>query len=98
MKKIPYSIEAARTAFDITKPQPQLFVTPDFAFLSQVLEEFADSMALRKGGLSGIKKLINSSVHECSYYFTTYVLVIEHRRFDGLRNDIPILFLTRPFR
>lgn len=60
VQKIPYSIEAAHTAFDITKPQPQLFVTPDFAFLSQVLEEFANTMALRKGGLSGIKKLINS--------------------------------------
>ena len=60
VKKIPYSIEAAHTSFDITKPQPQLFVTPDFAFLSQVLEEFANTMALRKGGLSGFKKLINS--------------------------------------
>lgn len=60
VKKIPYSIEAAHTSFDITKPQPQLFVTPDFAFLSQVLEEFANSMAVRKGGLSGIRKLINS--------------------------------------
>ena len=60
VKKTPYSVEAAHTAFDITKPQPQLFVTPDFAFLSQVLEEFANTMALRKGGLSGIKKLINS--------------------------------------
>ncbi|MBT8184062.1 MAG: aromatic amino acid hydroxylase [Eudoraea sp.] len=60
VKKIPYSIEAVHTSFDITKPQPQLFVTPDFAFLSQVLEEFANTMALRKGGLKGIKKLINS--------------------------------------
>ena len=60
VKKIPYSIEAAHTSFDITKPQPQLFVTPDFAFLSQVLEEFANTMALRKGGLSGVKKLINA--------------------------------------
>tara|TARA_R110002050_G_scaffold204522_4_gene340228 strand:- start:162865 stop:164616 length:1752 start_codon:yes stop_codon:yes gene_type:complete len=60
VKKTPYSIEAAHTSFDITKPQPQLFVTPDFAYLSQVLEEFANTMALRKGGLSGIKKLLNS--------------------------------------
>ena len=60
VKKIPYSIEAAITSFDITKPQPQLFVTPDFAYLSQVLEEFANTMALRKGGLSGVKKLIAS--------------------------------------
>ena len=60
VKKIPYNAEATHTAFDITRPQPQLFVTPDFAYLSQVLEEFANTMALRKGGLKGITKLINS--------------------------------------
>lgn len=60
VKKIPYSIEAAKQEFDITKPQPQLFVTPDFAYLSEVLEEFANKMAIRRGGLTGIKKLIDS--------------------------------------
>lgn len=60
VKKIPYSIEAAHQGFDITKPQPQLFVTPDFAYLSEVLEEFANKMAIRKGGLSGVQKLIDS--------------------------------------
>ncbi len=60
VKKIPYSIAAAHTSFDITKPQPQLFVTPDFAFLNQVLEDFANTMALRTGGLKGIEKLIHS--------------------------------------
>ena len=60
VKKLPYSLDAARTSFDITKPQPQLFVTPDFAFLSQVLEDFANTMALRTGGLNGLQKLIDS--------------------------------------
>lgn len=60
VQKLPYSLEAAQQEFDITKPQPQLFVTPDFAFLSQVLEDFANSMALRTGGLSGVQKLIAS--------------------------------------
>lgn len=60
IKKIPYSIEAAYQNFDITSQQPQLFVTPDFAFLSQVLEEFANTMALRNGGPKGVKKLIES--------------------------------------
>ncbi len=60
VKKIPYTIDAAKQEFDITKPQPQLYVTPDFAHLSLVLEEFANKMALRRGGLEGIKKLINS--------------------------------------
>ncbi len=61
VKKLPYDISAADVSFDITKPQPQLFVTPDFSHLSMVLEEFANKMALRKGGLSGIKKLIESN-------------------------------------
>ena len=60
VKKLPYTIEAAKQEFDITKPQPQLYVTPDFAHLSLVLEEFANTMALRRGGLEGIQKLITS--------------------------------------
>jgi phenylalanine-4-hydroxylase len=60
VKKISYDISAADQSFDITKPQPQLYVTPDFAKLSSVLEEFANKMALRTGGLSGVKKLISS--------------------------------------
>lgn len=61
VKKIPYDLLAANQIFDITKPQPQLYVTPDFAHLSLVLEEFANKMALRTGGLSGIQKLIRSN-------------------------------------
>ncbi len=60
VKKISYDISAAQQDFDITKPQPQLYVTPDFAHLSLVLEEFANKMALRVGGLEGLQKLINS--------------------------------------
>lgn len=60
VKKIPYTLEASKQDFDITKPQPQLYVTPDFAHLSLVLEEFANTMALRTGGLQGLKKLIES--------------------------------------
>jgi phenylalanine-4-hydroxylase len=59
--KKPYDISAAYQSFDITKLQPQLYVTPTFAYLNLVLEEFANKMALRTGGLSGIEKLINSA-------------------------------------
>jgi len=60
VEKLPYSLEASNKSFDITKPQPQLFVTPDFAKLSLVLEQFANTMSLRKGGMKGVKKLIDS--------------------------------------
>ncbi|TGV01375.1 aromatic amino acid hydroxylase [Flavivirga rizhaonensis] len=61
VEKLPYDINATYKDFDITKPQPQLFVTPDFANLSLILEEFANTMSLRKGGLSGVNKLIESN-------------------------------------
>lgn len=60
VKKIPYTIDAANVSFDITKQQPQLFVTPNFAHLSYVLEKFANKMGVRTGSLSGIEKLIQS--------------------------------------
>ena len=68
VKKIPYSIEAAQTPFDITTKQPQLFVCRDFQHLSDVLEEFANKMAFRVGGLEGINKAIEcKSVATCRY-------------------------------
>lgn len=60
VKKIPYSVDVAQQGFDITKPQPQLFVTPDFAYLMEVLEEFANTLSVRKGGYKGLQKLIES--------------------------------------
>ena len=60
IKKIPYTIDAADTNFDITATQPHLFVTPTFSHLSYVLEKFANKMSVRIGGLSSVNKLINS--------------------------------------
>jgi phenylalanine-4-hydroxylase len=85
VKKLPYDINAAFQNFDITKPQPQLYVTPDFAHLSLVLEEFANTMALRTGGLKGIKKLIVSNALGTIELSTglqvsgVYTDVIEHK-------------------
>ncbi len=60
VEKRTYSIDAAYQEFDITRKQPHLYVTPNFAHLSEVLEEFANSMAVRKGGHRGLQKLIDS--------------------------------------
>lgn len=60
IKKIPYSIDAAETNFDITSAQPHLFVTPSFSHLSYVLEKFANKMCVRIGGLISVEKVINS--------------------------------------
>ena len=60
VKKLPYTLDAMHYNYDITKPQPQLFVTPDFAHLTSVLEEFKKLMAWTTGGLEGVRKAIDS--------------------------------------
>lgn len=60
VKKLPYNIETKDIGFDITNKQPQLFVTPDFKTLNRVLDEFSETMSLKRGGLYGINQAINS--------------------------------------
>ncbi len=60
VKKIPLTIDAARYNYDITEPQPQLFITPDFESLNRVLDEFANTLAMRRGGFYGLTQAIRS--------------------------------------
>lgn len=50
VQKVPLTAQCVHTSYDITKPQPQLFVVPDFDALNEILEEVADTLAFRKGG------------------------------------------------
>jgi len=70
VKKLPYSIDAIKYPYDITKAQPQLFVTPSFQNLIDVLETFADTMAFRVGGDYGVKKAIESK-NTCTAVFSS---------------------------
>lgn len=68
VRKLHYDIAAKDFNFDITTMQPQLFVTPDFAHLTSVLKEFEEKMAMKRGGLYGIGKAIESeSDATCKY-------------------------------
>jgi len=58
VKKIEYTIDALKVGYDITKEQPQLFVTPTFQNLIDVLEAFESTMAYRVGGLESVTKAI----------------------------------------
>lgn len=58
VKKIEYTIEALNYGYDITKQQPQLFVTPTFQNLIDVLTQFESTMAFRVGGLDSVLKAI----------------------------------------
>jgi phenylalanine-4-hydroxylase len=68
VKKLPYDLSAKNFSFDITTMQPQLFVTPDFTHLTDVLKEFEKQMSLSIGGIYGIKKAIESGSHATCRY------------------------------
>ncbi|UOF00739.1 aromatic amino acid hydroxylase [Bdellovibrio reynosensis] len=60
VKKLPLTVDCIKTTYDITEPQPQLFVTPDFETLSKVLDEMSEQMAFKVGGLKGLNKAIEA--------------------------------------
>lgn len=60
VKKLPYTVEAANQNFDITTRQPQLYVTPNFDHLIDVLDLFTCNLAFRRGGLYGVNQAIES--------------------------------------
>ncbi|HEX2881579.1 MAG TPA: aromatic amino acid hydroxylase, partial [Polyangiaceae bacterium] len=60
VRKIPLTSECIETGYDITRAQPQLFVARDFAQLSDVLDQVANRLAFRQGGLSAVVRAIDS--------------------------------------
>jgi phenylalanine-4-hydroxylase len=56
VKKIPFSIRCVETSYDITRPQPQLYVASDFQELTNALNELADRMAFRLGGIEALRR------------------------------------------
>ncbi|MES2418054.1 MAG: aromatic amino acid hydroxylase [Bacteroidota bacterium] len=56
--KLWYNLNTINYQYDITQQQPQLFVTPNFQNLIDVLENFANTMAFRRGGVESILKAI----------------------------------------
>lgn len=68
VKKLPLTADAILTAYDITRQQPQLFVTKSCRHLTQVLDEYAETMCYRKGGAESVQVAIDSEVVATSEY------------------------------
>lgn len=60
VKKIPLTVDCVKTTYDITEPQPQLFVTPDFSSLTSVLNDLAKQLSFTVGGEYGLEKSLES--------------------------------------
>lgn len=62
VKKLPFDLETIiQTSFDITKPQPQLFVCKDFEQLIDGVLEFSKEMSFMKGGTESLEKAKQSA-------------------------------------
>lgn len=70
VKKLWYNKYAVNYTYDITKQQPQLFVTDTFQNLIDVLEDFADTMAFRVGGAYGLQKGMDSK-NTCTIVYSS---------------------------
>lgn len=57
VKKLPQTLRCIDYNYDITEPQPQVFVTPDFATLNRIIDELAAQMAFRRGGVFGLARI-----------------------------------------
>lgn len=60
VRKIPLSVDCVKTGYDITEPQPQLYVAKDFQHLISVVKEFSQTMCFRRGGLYGLNKALQA--------------------------------------
>jgi len=58
VKKIPLTVACVDQGYDITKPQPQLFVAKDLDHLSKVLDDLEDLMSYKIGGSHGLETAI----------------------------------------
>jgi phenylalanine-4-hydroxylase len=68
VQKIPLTTDAILTSYNITQPQPQLYVTKSCRHLTQVLEEYAATLCYRRGGATSVQVAIDSGVvTTCEY-------------------------------
>lgn len=90
VRKLPLTVNAVSQPYDITRQQPQLFVTKSCKHLSQVLEEFAASMCFRRGGAQSLRTAIAAgSVCTAQYDTGTQVSgVISDVLVDAVDNAI----------
>lgn len=60
--KLPFNLQQIiHTGFDITKPQPQLFVCESFEQLIEAVNDFSKTMAFKVGGTGSLEKALRSN-------------------------------------
>jgi phenylalanine-4-hydroxylase len=93
VKKLRLTVDCIHTSYDITEPQPQLFVAEDIKHLCDVLQEMERTLSYHKGGLYGLEQALRSRT------VTTTVLdsgiavsgkLIAHEGLDFIKFEGPV--------
>lgn len=95
-KKIPFSLECIKYSYDITEPQPQLFVTDSFETLSKVLHEFSKTMAYQRGGLYGLEVMLKAETVNTAEFETGVQVSGKLVQFRKSNNEACYLQFTGP--
>ena len=61
VRKLPLTAEAGAVEYDVTRPQPQLFVTRDFQQLHDVLDDVVRELASVRGGEAALAEAVAAS-------------------------------------
>ena len=94
VNKIPFSVSCIDTTYDITRPQPQLFVARDFQQLKDSLEDLAATMAFRRGGMEGLQKALKAKTVTTTVFESGLQIsgILTGVREDGRGNPIYLQF------
>lgn len=86
--KLPLDETCTTVAYDITRPQPQLFVAPSFEALHEVLDRVAATLAVNIGGATALERALRSR-ELCTVTFSSGAAAIGVLSGVGPRLDAP---------
>jgi phenylalanine-4-hydroxylase len=94
VRKVPFSIACIDVTYDITRPQPQLFVARDFQELKEALEDLACTMAFRRGGMEALQKALKAGTVTTTVFESGLQIsgVLSQAREDARGNPIYLQF------
>ncbi len=97
VKKIPFSLDCINYSYNITEPQPQLFVAENMQHLHDVLHQLDAKLAYRVGGVASLHQAIacqaiSSTVFDSGLTVSGRLVTAEHQgdRIDFLRYEGPV--------
>lgn len=96
VKKIPLSLECLDYSYDITEPQPQLFVARDFEHLNIELSEMAKSLSFNKKAIESYPLILRSQTVNTAKLSSGILISGKYEEFEIYNSEICFLKTSGP--